>query len=121
MATILIVEDEAAIRKLAAANLLARGYDVISAASGEEALAQLPTRPIALILLDVRLSGMQGWEFMAHMADNRCLAPDTPVIIMTASAAEAEVQAPGYPNVVKILIKPFSTTALMQAVADALR
>ena len=121
MPTILIVEDEASIRKLVAVNLSARGYDVIAVASAEEGLIQLPAHPIALILLDIKLPGMRGWEFLTAMAGNPRIAPKIPVIIMTASAADAQDKAPSYPNVVRILIKPFSTQVMLQAVADALR
>jgi CheY-like chemotaxis protein len=121
MPTILIVEDEASIRKLAAVNLSARGYDVIAVESAEQALAKFPVRPIALILLDIKLPGMRGWEFLAAIAGDARLAQNIPVIIMTASAADAQDKAPGYPNVVKILTKPFSIQALLQAVTDVLR
>ena len=121
MPTILIVEDEASIRKLVAVNISARGYDVIAVESAEQGLVHLPARPIALILLDIKLPGMRGWEFLTAMAGDPRIAPNIPVIIMTASAADARDKAPSYANVVKILIKPFSTQVLLQAVADALR
>ena len=121
MPTILIVEDEASIRKLVAVNLSARGYGVIAVDSAEQGLSQLLAHPVALILLDIKLPGMRGWEFLAVMAGDPRIAPNIPTIIMTASAADAQEKAPSYPNVVKILIKPFSTEVLLQAVADALR
>jgi two-component system response regulator GlrR len=121
MPTILIVEDEASIRKLAAVNLSARGYDVIAVESAEQGLIQLAAHPIALILLDIKLPGMRGWEFLTAMAGDPRVAPNIPVIIMTASAADAQEKAPGYPNVVRILVKPFSTQVLLQAVAHALQ
>ena len=121
MPTILIVEDEASIRKLAAVNLRARGYDVIAVESAEEGLIQLPGHPIALILLDIKLPGMRGWEFLTAIAGDPRVAQNIPVIIMSASATDAQEKAPSYANVVKILTKPFSTQALMQAVADVLR
>jgi CheY-like chemotaxis protein len=121
MPTILIVEDEAAIRKLAAVNLSARGYDVIAVEGAEEGLELLHAHHISLILLDIKLPGMRGWELLTVMAADSRIAPDIPVIIMTASAADAQELAPSYRNLVKILIKPFSTQALLQAVADALR
>ena len=121
MPTILVVEDEASIRKLAVANLSARGYDVIAVESAEQGLVHLTTRPIALILLDIKLPGMRGWEFLTATAGDPRIAPNIPVIVMTASAADSEVRAPGYPNVVKVLIKPFSIQVLLQAIADVLR
>ena len=120
MSTILIVEDEASIRKLAAVNLTARGYTAIAVESAEEGLEQLRTHQVSLILLDIKLPGMRGWEFLTAMASDLRIAPNIPVIVMTASAADAEMQAPGYPNVVKILIKPFGTQVLIQAIADVL-
>lgn len=120
MATILIVEDEASIRKLAAVNLRARGHTVIAVESAEEGLEQLPAHHVSLLLLDIKLPGMRGWEMLNLMAGDPRLAQNIPVIIMTASAADAEEKAPGYANVVKILLKPFSIRALLQAVAGAL-
>lgn len=121
MSTILVVEDEASIRKLAAVNLTARGHTTIAVESAEEGLEQLCAHQVSLILLDIKLPGIRGWEFLTVMAGDPRIAPNIPVIVMTASAADAEVQAPGYPNVVKVLIKPFSIQVLLQAIADVLR
>lgn len=121
MSTILVVEDEASIRKLAAVNLTARGHTAIAVESAEEGLEQLCAHQVSLILLDIKLPGIRGWEFLTVMAGDPRIAPNIPVIVMTASAADAEVQAPGYPNVVKVLIKPFSIQVLLQAIADVLR
>ena len=120
MPAILIVEDEASIRKLTAVNLRVRGHTVIDVESAEEGLEQLCTQSISLILLDIKLPGMQGWEFLRVIAGDHRIAQHIPVIVMTASAADAEVQAPGYANVVKILTKPFSTQSLLHEVATAL-
>lgn len=116
---ILIVEDEASIRKLAAVNLLARGYTVTAVESAEEGLALLREQSPALLLLDIKLPGMQGWDLLKAMADDPGISPDTPVIVMTA-AADVGASARDYPNVVKVLIKPFNVDDLLQAVKDAL-
>ncbi len=120
MPTILVVEDEASIRKLVTVNLSARGYDVIEAASAEDGLAQLHQVPLSLVLLDIKLPGLQGWDLLAAMPDIPGILQDIPIIVMTASAAEAQTQAQHYPNVVKVMIKPFDIDDLVQAVADVL-
>jgi CheY-like chemotaxis protein len=120
MPTILIIEDEASIRKLVAVNLRARGHTVIAVESAEEGLLEVAKQPVALILLDIKLPGMRGWQFLETMAADPRVASNIPVIIMTASAADADIEAPGFPNVVKILLKPFSIQVLMRAIMDAL-
>jgi DNA-binding response OmpR family regulator len=114
--TILVVEDEASIRKLAAVNLRARGYDVIDVASAEEGLVELRQHRVALIILDIKLPGMRGWQFL----DASASFVTAPVIIMTASAADARSNAYKYKNVVQVLIKPFNTQILIEAVRQAL-
>jgi CheY-like chemotaxis protein len=119
--TILIVEDEANIRKLAAANLSARGYDVVSVASAEEGLAQLRSHPPSIVLLDIKLPGMQGRDLLATMVTDRDIPSGIPVILMTAMAADMPIRANDYPDIVKVLIKPFAIGDLVRAVGDALR
>ena len=88
--------------------------------SAEEGLEQLRTHQVSLISLDIKLPGMRGWELLTVMAGDPRIAQHILVIIMTASAADADVHAPNYPKMVKILIKPFSKQ-VAQAVADVLR
>jgi CheY-like chemotaxis protein len=120
MSPILVVEDEESIRKLATVNLSARGYDVIEVASAEEGLAQLRKHSFSLVLLDIKLPGMRGWDLLAAMADDPDISPGIPIIVMTASAADAQTHAQSYPNIVKMLIKPFNIDDLVQVVADTL-
>jgi CheY-like chemotaxis protein len=116
MPVVLIVEDEASIRKLTSANLIARGYDVIAVGSAEEGLLQLRQQLPALILLDIKLPGMQGWDFLDASADFGAV----PVIVMTASGSDATQNASHYSNVTAVLIKPFDTMVLVRNVKQAL-
>jgi CheY-like chemotaxis protein len=118
MPTVLIVEDEPSIRRLVAVNLVARGYDVIEAESGEEALVQLRERHVALILLDIKLPGIGGWEMLRLMGKDSSIAP-APVIVMTASVDAHEGTGARRP-VARILLKPFDTQTLMKAVTETL-
>ncbi len=120
MSTVLVVEDEANIRKLATVNLRARGYHVIETDSAEKGWAQMRQNPPSVVLLDIKLPGMPGWDLLAVMADDPAIS-HTPVIIMTASKPDVQEKAQVYSNVVRILIKPFDISDLTRAVETALR
>ena len=81
--TILIVDDEPVARTLAQKRIAEQGYNVITAANGEEALAVLETTRPDLILLDVEMPKMNGYTFMGELATKN-LNPRIPVIVLTA-------------------------------------
>ncbi len=83
-ARILIVDDEPAIRLFLEEELSQAGYEVTTAASGEEALARLQKNPVDLILLDLKMGGMDGLQVMAEVS-RRPLPPV--VILLTAHAS----------------------------------
>jgi len=119
MATILVIEDDLNIRKLAAVNLKARGYQVVEADTAQTGLAQWRDGLPALVLLDIKLPDLRGWDVLdAISADSKL--PTTPVIVMTASGIDAEASVRRFPNVVKVLIKPFDIHDLVRAVEAAL-
>jgi DNA-binding response OmpR family regulator len=119
MATILVIEDDPSIRKLAAVNLRARGHRVIEADSAETGLTQWRDCLPALVLLDIKLPGMRGWDMLTTIsADSEVLT--APVIVMTASGIDVEASARRFPNVVKVLIKPFDIHDLIRAVETTL-
>lgn len=80
MKTILIVEDEEAIARVLAAYLKKAGFRVDRAADGEEAMQQFEAGDYSLVLLDITLPGMDGWEVLRLIrAKSAC-----PVIMLTA-------------------------------------
>lgn len=99
---VLVLEDDADLRELLAAILELIDVDVVSAANGLEGLAAVERRPPALILLDMRMPVMDGWEF-ARELDRRGRRP--PIVVITAapdpSEAAAAIRAEGW------LGKPF--------------
>jgi CheY-like chemotaxis protein len=100
---ILIVEDDEYIRALACAALADDGYDVLEAANGAAALDLIKLYPPSLIILDMNMPVMNGWEFVRRY--RQLPFPHAPIIVFTAAGdaalRAAEIDASG------ILGKPF--------------
>ena len=92
--------------------LRAEGYPVVGARNGVEGLAQIDRRSPSLILLDMRMPRMDGWEFAAALR-KRGIA--SPVVVMTAADNAKrwadEVSADGF------VVKPFEILELLASVA----
>ncbi len=80
--TVLVVEDDAALREITERTLSATGYQVITAANGELALQAMKQRP-DLVILDLMMPEVDGFEFLHRMRRNSQFR-DTPVIVATA-------------------------------------
>ncbi|HET7727986.1 MAG TPA: ATP-binding protein [Candidatus Limnocylindrales bacterium] len=115
---ILLVDDEPAVRALAAAVLRRAGHEVVPAASGDEALrvlAEMPVRP-GLLLTDVMMPGLTGPELAARV---RVTDPGMPVLFMSGYAEDAidlgePLGGDGF------VAKPFDPATLLQTVAKTL-
>ena len=79
--TVLIAEDETVLRESLAELLTEEGYEVLQARNGKEAYELVLSRPVDLVLTDVRMPEMDGVELLKRLQQ---LAPETPVIILTA-------------------------------------
>jgi CheY-like chemotaxis protein len=122
MSKVLVIEDEANVRKLVAVNLISRGYSVLEAASAQQALTYLPAAAPDLLVLDIKLPDLTGWELLRRVAADGSLDRKIPILIMTASIMDAHAADPQrYANPIEILIKPFSVDQLIAAVQRGLR
>ena len=81
MAKVLVVDDEEHVRKLYMNALSREGYDVDTAADGEEALAIIKQREISAIILDIELEEESGLELLKRF---KSICPDLPIILNTA-------------------------------------
>jgi len=119
-ATILIVDDEIQNRKLLKALLRPKGYRVLSAANGQEALASIAEHPPDLILLDIMMPGMDGYEVAGVLKAN----PDTssiPVIMVTAQDDRCARLASLAAGAEDILTKPIDRAELWLRMRNLLR
>src|SRR5690606_27797117 len=83
---ILLVDDDASLATMLDEILQLHGFEVADATSGEAALGQVASTPPDLVVLDVMLPGISGFEVLARMRRTS----DVPVIMLTARGAEAE-------------------------------
>ena len=120
MLTVLVVEDEPNVRKLVVVNLISRGYTVLEAANVPQALDHLNAATPDLMILDIKLPEITGWDLLTQIAADPNMTGKFPVLVMTASIMEAQVDRDRYSNIVDVLIKPFSATRLMTAIERAL-
>jgi len=116
--TILIVEDNTVVRQLTRELLENRGYVVVEAANGEEALrlCKTYTGKIALMLSDVVMPGMTGHTLATEALR---LRPDMKVLLMSGFADEitrSQIMQTGYP----FLAKPFTSSGLGKKVREVL-
>ena len=106
--TILIVEDEALLRELVAEYFRDAGWNVLEAASGEQALAHLATAKIDVIFTDIRLEGdMNGWD-LAEAGRERIV--DLPVIYTTGHS----IDPPRPVNGSILLQKPYEPSQVVR-------
>lgn len=119
MATILIAEDERDIRDLVAFTLRFAGYEVVAASNGEEALEMAPRVNPDLILMDVRMPRMTGYEACRAMKQNPDLK-DIPVVFLTARGQEEEIQQGLDAGAEEYLLKPFAPDQLTAQVKTIL-
>lgn len=108
-----MVDDEPTVRTSLRDLLSLRGYHVDEASSGEEALARFEGADYDLLLLDVRMPGMDGPEVMRHLRKDH---GDLPVIILTAHASVDSAIAAVKLNAADYLLKPFKIEDLIATV-----
>ncbi len=117
--TILLVEDDAAVRAFARRALEAQGYTILEAASGTEALPLAASRSGSLDLLvtDVVMPGMQGHQLAVQLRADR---PDLRVLYVSGFTENTVISHGILGREVAFLPKPFTAEALGRAVRDAI-
>lgn len=120
MAKILIAEDEPDIRDLVKFTLSYAGHEVVAVGNGAEAVEVARTEQPDLILMDVRMPRMTGYEACAAMKADP-LTSDIPVVFLSAKGQEAEIQTGLEAGAAEYLLKPFAPMELSQRVNELLQ
>jgi DNA-binding response OmpR family regulator len=112
---ILIVDDDPSIRHMLGRILLDEGYEVLAAANGREGLNTAAAQEVDLVLLDLKMPGLNGLETLKELM---VLRPGLPVIMMTAFPGRA--LDGGLNGVSALLQKPLDFPILLEAIKKLL-
>ncbi len=116
---ILIVDDDDDLNTSVAASLEAHGFEVFSATSGERGLELAFTRHPHLVLLDVMMPGMDGYQVCRELQFG--YTKDIPVVFLTAKTQLANMVEANRSGASAYLTKPFRTERLLETIRDVLR
>lgn len=117
MPRILVVEDDTEFRMLLVDELLDEGYEVIEAVDGEDATLKTKQTQFDLIITDVRMPKVGGFELLSRVRE---VYPELPVILITAFGDSCIIQKASEMRATDCLCKPFKTEEMKIAVKRAL-
>jgi len=116
---VLVVDDEERVREMLGFRLRLFGYEVLKASNGEEALEVATREKPDLVLLDIMMPGMDGFQVCSRLKRNE-ETKDIPVVILTAKADAKDVTRAVNSGASDYVVKPYDPMVLQQKVAKNL-
>ncbi|MBU1670155.1 MAG: response regulator [Actinobacteria bacterium] len=101
--------------KLINVNLKLNNYSVVEAVSGEQALEVIQTEPLDLVVLDIMMPGVDGWEVLRRIRSNT-ETQEMPVILVTAKTQDSDVIRGWELGADEYVIKPFNPLLLVEVI-----
>jgi DNA-binding response OmpR family regulator len=120
MPKILVAEDERDIRELIGFSLRFADFEVVLTQNGEDAIEKASQEQPDLILLDVRMPKMSGYEACRRLKENASTS-EIPVVFLSAKGQEKEIEEGLDSGAVEYIVKPFAPDELADQVRDILR
>ena len=117
---ILVVEDEESLLKLETILLTVKGYEVVGVLTGSEALQKLASESIDLILLDIMLPDIDGFEICRRIQNDPQLSR-IPIVILTAKKSPADLERGKTCGARAYLTKPFKSAMVIEVIEKNLR
>lgn len=115
MKRILVVEDNSELSKLLELILRRAGYDVTLAMDGADALRQFQSRPADLVLLDIMLPSLDGYEVSDHI--RHVLGSDVPIIMLSSLDSYLDMERSRRVGATDHIAKPFDKDKLLAIIA----
>ena len=110
---ILVVDDDKAIRDILSDVLTFMGFTVAVASSGNEGLDLFLKDPFDLVVTDLIMPGMDGWDLAFHVKSR---APSTPVVLITGQQKEEVMESDKGDRVDSVMFKPFRLKEMQKTV-----
>jgi len=120
MARILVAEDERDIRELIAFTLSFAGHSITQAANGAEAVEIAPELKPDLIMMDVRMPKMTGYEACKALKEIDSVK-DIPVVFLSAKGQDEEIETGFDVGAIDYILKPFAPDELSQRISEILQ
>lgn len=117
--TIMIIEDDEELNEILHYNLTRAGYNAVQVWDGRAAVEALEKSPPDLVLLDIMLPGVDGWEVCRHMSASPRLK-NVPIIIFTAKSAREDFDQARQYNLAGFFTKPYATADVLRHVGKVL-
>jgi len=117
IAPVMVVDDEAMVRKTLAQAIERSGAEVITAADGEEALAKFREMRNPLVFTDLKMPGMSG---IALLRSVKSLAPETAVVLVTGFATQELAAEAAREGATRVLSKPVTLHEIRRVLSDTL-
>jgi DNA-binding response OmpR family regulator len=114
---ILIIDDDFHINQLVQATFAEQGAEVVTAVTGQEGLRQFHTHQPHLVIIDLMMPEMDGWEITERILETA----DVPIIMLTSLRDDADAIEGLERGVIDFVLKPFSPKVLAARVRAALR
>ena len=119
MTKILVAEDDQDIRELIVLTLEFNGFDVVAVEDGSAAVERAQNGPFDMILLDVRMPRMTGYDACRRLKEIESTR-DIPIIFLSAKGQEAEIQTGLDVGAADYILKPFAPDALVRTIRRVL-
>jgi two-component system, OmpR family, alkaline phosphatase synthesis response regulator PhoP len=116
---VLVVDDEPDVLLLCRVNLEFEGYEVVEASDGQEAMERLREQRFDVMLLDVMMPKMDGWQVLEAVKADESLR-ELPVVMLTAKVQDQDQIRGWSQGAADYITKPFSPLALSQVLQDVL-
>ena len=120
MAKILVAEDERDIRELIGFALRFADFDVVLAENGKQAIEKASVEQPDLILMDVRMPKMSGYEACRLLKENP-VTSEIPIVFLSAKGQESEIEQGLDSGAMEYIVKPFGPAELAEQVKDILQ
>lgn len=116
---ILIADDSPTIRKFVSISLKVKGYDIIQVADGMQALEVLPTEQVDLLITDLNMPNIDGFELIKTMRSNEDYR-EIPIIILSSLSGAEEIERGIQCGANAYLLKPFDSKSVLYEVSKFL-